>query len=134
MQDLETRNILNLIDNIIAELNTAEGYLKGARNWGIVDIFGGGLVTNLIKHSKLDNASYSMGRVNELMHELKDKMNQSSNADYRMNVSGLLTFADFVFDSGLVDVYVETKIISSLDQVKHLKSQMRDLKERLMAK
>lgn len=134
MQDLETRNILNLIDNIIAELNTAEGYLKGARNWGIVDIFGGGLVTNLIKHSKLDNASYSMGRVNELMHELKDKMNQSSNADYRMNVSGLLTFADFVFDSGLVDVYVETKIISSLDQVKHLKSQMRDLKEKLMAK
>lgn len=134
MQDLETRNILNLIDNIIAELNTAEGYLKGARNWGIVDIFGGGLVTNLIKHSKLDNASYSMGRVNELMHELKDKMNQSSNADYRMNVSGLLTFADFVFDRGLVDVYVETKIISSLDQVKHLKSQMRDLKERLMAK
>lgn len=134
MQDLETRNILNLIDNIIAELNTAEGYLKGARNWGIVDIFGGGLVTNLIKHSKLDNASYSMGRVNELMHELKDKMNQSSNADYRINVSGLLTFADFVFDSGLVDVYVETKIISSLDQVKHLKSQMRDLKERLMAK
>lgn len=134
MQDLETRNILNLIDNIIAELNTAEGYLKGARNWGIVDIFGGGLVTNLIKHSRLDNASYSMGRVNELMHELKDKMNQSSNADYRMNVSGLLTFADFVFDSGLVDVYVETKIISSLDQVKHLKSQMRDLKERLMAK
>lgn len=130
MDEIQKRDIVNLTDEIISELDNAERYLKSARNWGIADMLGGRWIVDLIKHSKLGNAQNSMERVNYLMKELQTKTQQVSNADYRMNVSGLLTFSDFVFDSGIVDLYVTAKIMKSLEQVRHVKSLMIDFRNR----
>lgn len=130
MDEIQKENIICLADEIIAELGNAERYLKSARNWGIADMLGGRWIVDLIKHSKLGNAQNSMERVNYLMKELQAKTQQVSNADYRMNVSGLLTFSDFVFDSGIVDLYVTAKIMKSLEQVRHVKSLMIDFRNR----
>ncbi|MBQ0003989.1 MAG: hypothetical protein KBT21_10700 [Treponema sp.] len=130
MDEIQKRDILNLAEEIIAELDNAEHYLKSARNWGIWDLFGGRWIVDLIKHSKLGHAQSSMQRVNYLMQEFKSKTEQISNADYRMNVSGLLTFADFMFDSGIVDLYMTAKIMKSLEQVRHVKSLMIDFRNR----
>lgn len=130
MDEIQKRDIVNLTDEIISELDNAERYLKSARNWGIADMLGGRWIVDLIKHSKLGNAQNSMERVNYLMKELQAKTQQVSNADYRMNVSGLLTFSDFVFDSGIVDLYVTAKIMKSLEQVRHVKSLMIDFRNR----
>lgn len=132
MDEIQKENIICLADEIIAELGNAERYLKSARNWGIADMLGGKWIIDLIKHSKLGNAQSSMERVNYLMHEFKSKTNQVSNADYRMNISGLLTFSDFVFDSGVVDLYMTAKIMKSLEQVRHLRSLMRDFRDRAL--
>ena len=130
MDEIQKENIICLADEIIAELGNAERYLKSARNWGIADMLGGKWIIDLIKHSKLGNAQNSMERVNYLMKEFKSKTQQVSNADYRMNISGLLTFADFVFDSGVVDLYMTAKIMKSLEQVRHVKSLMIDFRNR----
>lgn len=113
-------------------LDNAESCLKSARNWGIWDLFGGKWIVDLIKHSKLGNAQSSMERVNYLMKELQARTQQNSNNDYRMNVSGLLTFADFVFDSGIVDLYMTAKIMKSLEQVRQVKSRMADFRNRIV--
>lgn len=130
MDEIQKRDIVNLADEIISELDNAERYLKSARNWGIVDMLGGRWIVDLIKHSKLGNAQNSMERVNYLMKQLQAKTQQVSNADYRMNISGLLTFSDFVFDSGIVDLYMTAKIMKSLEQVRHVKSLMIDFRNR----
>lgn len=130
MDEIQKRDIVNLADEIISELDNAERYLKSARNWGIADMLGGRWIVDLIKHSKLGNAQNSMERVNYLMKQLQAKTQQVSNADYRMNVSGLLTFSDFVFDSGIVDLYMTAKIMKSLEQVRHVKSLMIDFRNR----
>ncbi len=123
---------LNLTDQLIGELEQAERQLSSARNWGFVDILGGGIITDLIKHSKLNNAKASMDRVNYLLQELKRVLGGiSMPGDYSMNVGGIATFADFFFDSALVDAYMTAKIMSSLNEVRNLKNRCYELRSRL---
>ena len=128
----QVNQALNLTNQLIAELDQAERSLSSARNWGFLDVLGGGLITDLIKHSKLNNAKSSMDRVNYLLQELRRALGGISMAgDYSMNVSGFETFADFFFDSGIVDVYMTAKIMSSLNEVRNLKNRCYELRQRL---
>jgi len=50
-----------------------------------------------------------------------------------MNTGGFATFADFVFDGVLADAWMESKIVSSLDQIRLLKQRLLLLQDRLNA-
>ena len=130
--DVQVSQALSLTDQLISCLDDAEKQLSSARNWGFLDVLGGGFIVDLIKHSKLNNAKVSMDRVNYLMQELQRVLGSISiPGDYRMNVGGVATFADFFFDSGIVDVYMTAKIMSSLSEVRRLKNKCYDLKSKL---
>lgn len=123
---------INLTDQLIAELDQAERQLSSARNWSFLDVLGGGYIVDLIKHSKLSNAKVSMDRVNYLLQELRRVLGGiSMPGDYSMSVGGFATFADFFFDSGIVDVYMTAKIMSSLNEVRNLKNRCYELRSRL---
>ena len=128
----QVNQALILTDQLIGELDHAERQLSSARNWGFLDVLGGGFIVDLIKHSKLNNATVSMDRVNYLLQELKRVLGGiSMPGDYSMNVGGFETFADFFFDSGIVDVYMTAKIMSSLNEVRNLKNRCYELRSRL---
>ena len=128
----QVNQALNLTNQLIAELDQAERQLSSARNWGFLDVLGGGLIVDLIKHSKLNNAKYSMDRVSYLLQELRRVLGGiSMPTDYSMDVGGFATFADFFFDSGIVDVYMTAKIMSSLNEVRNLKNRCYELRSRL---
>ena len=130
--DLQINQAISLTDQLISELDQAERHLSSARNWGFLDVLGGGFIVDLIKHSKLNNAKISMDRVNYLLQELKRVLGGISMADnYSMNVGGFETFADFFFDCGIVDVYMTAKIMSSLNEVRNLKNRCYELRQRL---
>ena len=132
--ELQINQAINLTDQLISELDQAERQLSSARNWGFLDVLGGGFIVDLIKHSKLNNAKLSMDRVNYLLQELKRVLGGiSMPGDYSMNVGGIATFADFFFDSGIVDVYMTAKIMSSLNEVRNLKNRCYELKNRLQS-
>ena len=132
--ELQINQALNLTNQLISELEQAERQLSSARNWGFLDVLGGGLITDLIKHSKLNNAKISMDRVQYLLQELKRVLGGiSMPGDYTMNVGGIATFADFFFDSGIVDIYMTAKIMSSLNEVRNLKNRCYELRDRLSA-
>ena len=130
--EVQINQALSLTDQLISELDQAERQLSSARNWGFLDVLGGGLITDLFKHSKLNNAKLSMERVNYLLQELKRVLGGiSMPGDYSMNVGGFETFADFFFDSGIVDVYMTAKIMSSLNEVRSLKNRCYELRNKL---
>ncbi len=130
--DLQVNQAIDLTNQLIGCLNEAERQLSSARNWSFFDVLGGGLITDLIKHTKLGNAKVSMDRVNYLLQELKRVLGGiSMPGDYSMNVSGVLTFADFFFDSGIVDIYVTAKIMNSLNEVRSLRDRCYDLRNKL---
>ena len=129
---LQINRALTLTDQLITCLDDAERQLSSARNWGFLDILGGGLITDLIKHSKLQNAKNSMEHVNYIMQQLQQVLGSISiPGDYRMQIGGFATFADFFFDSALVDAYMTAKIMSSLNEVRNLKNRCYELRSRL---
>ena len=130
--DIQVNKALSLTDQLISCLDEAERQLSSARNWGFLDVLGGGFLVDLIKHSKLNNAKVTMDKVNYLMGELQRVMGGIAiPSDYRMEIGGFATFADFFFDGGIVDIYMTAKIMSSLSEVRKLRDKCYDLKSRL---
>jgi len=132
MKNPQIQTALNIVNQLIPLVKEAESQFKSARTWSFFDILGGGTITDLIKHYKLNKASNTMNEVNNLLQQLNMQLSvMPIPAEYKMQVGGFLTFADFLFDGVLVDVYVASKIWNSIDQVKKLKEKLKTLKTQL---
>ena len=62
MYDLEKekREAVKAGERALASLKSAKSKLDEAKSWGVVDILGGGIVSSLIKRSKMDDANAYM--------------------------------------------------------------------------
>ena len=99
-------------------LQDAEKCLSNAKDLGLWDMIGGGLLIGLLKHSRLDDASASIEEAKRLLlrfqRELKDVLIP---ADLKMEIDGFITFADFFPDGVIADWYVQKKIDQALEEV-----------------
>ncbi len=118
MMDKEVREAINAGEKALYSLREAQNNLQSARNWGIFDMFGGGFITDMIKHSKLGNASIYMENakydLQVFQRELRDVY---INLDMRIDVGGFLSFADFFFDGIVADYLVQSRIGEARRQV-----------------
>ena len=128
----EINDVQIIINQILPLIDEAENKFRSARNWGFFDILGGGFITDLIKHSKLGAASDIMNRINYLLHDLQRELKEVViPTDFSMNTASFSTFADFVFDGILADVYMQSKIMTSMEQIRELRSRLLILRDRL---
>ena len=105
-------------ERALFSLNAAKGQLDSAKNWGIVDLLGGGLLTNLVKHSKLENAEQELRAARCDLHTFRDELGDVAGcADIHVNIGDFLTFADFFFDGLIADYMVQSRIQQARDQV-----------------
>ena len=81
-------------------------------------MLGGGMISTLIKHGKMDKAR---GYIEEAKWELQKFSKELRDVTYMSGVDfgigDLATFADFFFDGMLADFYVQTKINQARSQV-----------------
>lgn len=125
----EAQQILNQLLDLLPQ---AEKHFRSARNWGIADIFSDGMMIDLFKHSALNKASNVMNRINSLLHDLQRELKDIYiPVDFEMNLGGFSTFADFIFDGFLVDMYMQSKIVNSLNQVEELHRRLIELNNQL---
>lgn len=121
-----------IIDRLLYLIREAKGCFTSARNWGFLDILGGGVITDLIKHYKINSAR---GIMNEISYNLKELHREMKDLtipdDMQMEMGGFSTFADFVFDGFLADAWMQSKIFSSLDQLEQLENRILDLDRRI---
>lgn len=128
----EINDVQQIINQLLPLIDEAENKFRKARNWGFFDILGGGFITDIIKHSNLGAASDIMNRINYLLQDLQRELNQVViPTDFSMNTGSFSTFADFVFDGLLADIYMQSKIMTSIDQIRELRSRIMVLRERL---
>ena len=128
----EINDVQIIINQILPLIDEAENKFRSARNWGFFDILGGGFITDLIKHSKLGAASDIMNRINYLLHDLQRELKEVViPIDFSMNTVSFSTFADFVFDGILADVYMQSKIMTSMEQIRELRSRLLILRDKL---
>ena len=57
---IEIREAIAAGERALSSLYVAQDKLNSARGWGIFDMLGGGFIADLIKHSKMEEASKSM--------------------------------------------------------------------------
>lgn len=123
---------LALVDELLELTAQARRHFGGAKGWGIVDLFGGGLLSNLFKHSKLSAARDAMSRIDARLDELRSVLaDPGVPSGYAMSLGGFSSFADFVFDGLLADAYMQSKIAQSLHQVEELERELLSLRARL---
>ncbi|MCT2535595.1 hypothetical protein NC661_07025 [Aquibacillus koreensis] len=102
-------------------LSRAIQALEKARNWGTVDMFGGGLISTSIKHSNIDTAKNHVHRAQSLLRTFArelDDIGHTFHAD--VSISGGLTFMDYFFDGLISDWLVQDQINNSMDQVQQM--------------
>ena len=105
-------------ERALNSLKTAQSQLRSAGNWGIFDMFGGGLFSSAVKHSKINDASRCVENAKRdlqiFQRELKDV---DVPINLQMEVGSFLSFADFFFDGFLADYLVQSKIADARTQV-----------------
>ncbi len=107
----EIREAIAAGERALSSMRAAQSSLDSARGWGILDMFGGNLITGLIKHSKVSDASRYVDAARRDMayfrNELQD-IRDLQGLDIR--IGDFLTFADFFWDGFLADILVQSKI------------------------
>ena len=135
MDEYEIEHInraLRIINQLIPLADRAQEQLKGARNWGIVDILGGGRFTSFMKHSKIENASPVMNQINALTRQLNNELRSVAvPTDFSPGVSTFAKFTDIFSRDIFIDVYVQSKVSSNLKQIRRLQDKLKDLRVEL---
>ena len=99
----------------LESLRDAKACLDSARNWGFLDMFGGGLLTTMIKHSKIGDAQH---RVEQAQRDLEIFRRELRDVQLPyVQIDDFLTFSDFFFDGFLADFLVQRKINESRERL-----------------
>lgn len=106
--------------------------IESAKDWAAFDILGGGILADLAKHDKLDEAQKSVEQLQiELQRFNKELSDISIRSDIQVNIDGMLKFADFFFDNLFTDAAVLDKIRQSQTQVEQTREQLLDILRQL---
>ena len=106
--------------------------LDDAESWGTWDLIGGGLISDLAKHSHLDEAQGRIGQLQTQLSRFKTELADIAvQSDMQVTVEGFLRFADYFFDGLFADFAVLDRIHQSQEQVRQTASQIRAVQSRL---
>lgn len=99
--------------------------LSSAESWGIWDLAGGGLFTDLAKHGHLDDAQSSVESLQSQLRRFKTELaDVTIDADFQVNIDGFLRVADYLFDGIFADWTVLDSIHQSQDQIQNTQNQI----------
>lgn len=117
----------NIAEQVLSELDDAEG-------WGTWDLLGGGMLSDLAKHSSLDDAQEEIEHLQVQLRRFKTELaDVTIRAEMQVNIDGFLRFADYFFDGLFADWAVLDKIEESQSEVKNVIKQIQAVLDKLAA-
>lgn len=117
----EVREAINAGEKACSSLEEMRKHLDSAKSWGTWDILGGGLISNIAKHSAIDDANKVAHEAQYLLKSFEKELSDVNKfTEVKVNISGFTTFADFFFDGFFVDWFVQSKIKDSLTNVENV--------------
>ena len=107
----EKEKQLKLGAELLNSLQAAKENLNSAKNWGLVDMFGGGFFTTMLKHSKMDQAKRNMEQAKYDLRNFSRELNDVNMVcNLNIDTGDFLSFADYFFDGFVVDWVVQDRI------------------------
>ncbi len=70
----EIREAILAGERVLQSLNKADEALRSAKSWGLFDMFGGGLLSTFVKHSRLDRARGCIEDAKQNMKAFKEEL------------------------------------------------------------
>lgn len=115
-------------------LEDAADSLDSAQRWGIVDILGGGLVTSVIKHSRLGDANHALAEARaELAAFARELDDVRGLPGLDASVNKWNAFFDIAMDNALADILVQKELSDAADRVDEAIRVVREAVRRLEA-
>lgn len=111
--------------DLLTALERAEKSLGSAEGWGTWDILGGGMISTMAKHSKLDEAQAEISEVQSLARSFHRELEDvDTYENINIELGSFLTFADYFFDGLFADLSVQSKIKDASRQVRNAQNKI----------
>lgn len=128
----ETREAITAGDKVVESLDSVLRSLDRAANWGTWDILGGGFLSDLEKHSNIDDAKYKIQNTQQLIRDFDTELaDVQMSTDLSINIDGFSKFADFFFDGIFSDLNMQNMINRSQNKMSQVKAQVSSCLNRL---
>lgn len=114
--DRERQEAIDAGERALDSLYGVRKELESAGNWGLLDMFGGGMFTTFVKHSKMNDAQRYMERAKRDLAAFSRELADVSET-LNINSGDFLTFADYFFDGFVADMMVQSRIRDTQRQV-----------------
>lgn len=114
-------------------LDEAAEKLGSAKRWGIWDIVGGGLVSSLVKHSRIDDARKLLQQARNELESFSDELDdiQENLPEFDLEISDLVSTFDIVFDNVFADILVQEKVEETAWEVDKTRTRVKNAVDRL---
>lgn len=110
-------------------LRQAESHLDSARGWGLLDMFGGGFFSTMLKRGRMDDARRC---IQQAQYDLQAFSSELADVHLpSVELDGFLGFADYFFDGFLADFMVQQRINQAREQVSQAILRVEDLMRQL---
>jgi DNA repair exonuclease SbcCD ATPase subunit len=115
----ELEEAISAGNELYYSLSDIKDSLQSASNWGTWDTLGGGLISTVAKHSRIDEAKNKMDRVQILINRFQSELNDVGEVVDSINIEigSFLKFADYFFDGLFADLAVQSKINKAKEDI-----------------
>ena len=113
-------------ERALDSLREAKEQLNSARYWGIYDMIGGGLISSMIKHSKIDRANEWMDQANRDLRCFAKELRDVDSDDLQIDTGSLVSMLDIFCDNFFSDIMVQKKINDSRARIDALSDRIED--------
>ena len=113
-------------------LEEMSGDLRGAENWGVWDMVGGGIMATFAKHGCLDDAQDAAYEARRALSRFRTELaDVSSDQVPDVELGDFAVFADYFFDGLFADLFVQSRIREAQEQVEAVTQRVERLIVRL---
>jgi len=124
----EVREAITAANRALDSLESAQRELKGAKNWGLRDLVGGGMMTTMFKHGRMDKAQRQIEDAKYYLQVLKKELRDIDvPMNFNIEVGGFLSFADLFFDGAVADWMVQSRINDAIRQVNNANARVMEI-------
>ena len=127
----EVNEAIRAGENALNSLYRAQEMLDKARAWGWIDIFGGNILSGILKHSRMQEAKRYMEDARRDLSYFQQELRDVQDPGLSSLAGDFLTFADFFFDSFIADILVQSKNNDARKQVAEAIRRTKELLDKL---
>ncbi len=106
----DIRNAIDAGNKAIDCLYMAQKELESAKDWGLWDMFGGGLISSMAKHSKMNRADECIKEAEDLLRVFNDYVATINGSEINLDTKDVVGICDVFCDGLVFDFLMQSRI------------------------